>query len=58
MEKEYIVTMKKPEHPRGKPFMELREGKINSGLTINEIKDLYAATVDILVQEHILEEEE
>ncbi len=58
MEKEYIFTIKKLEHPRGKPFMELRDGKINRGLTINEIKDLYAATFDILVQEHILEEEE
>ena len=57
-EKEYTFTIKKIEHLRGKPYIEYKDGKVNRGLTLNEIKDLYAATFDILVQEHILEKED
>tara|TARA_R100001082_G_scaffold110077_1_gene88881 strand:- start:2843 stop:3022 length:180 start_codon:yes stop_codon:yes gene_type:complete len=55
-EKEYKFTIKKQEHLRGKPYIEYKDNRVNRGLTLNEIKDLYSATFDILVQENILEE--
>jgi hypothetical protein len=51
MEKEYIFTIEKLEHPRGKPFMELRDGKINRGYTLKEIQDLHNATKKTLEEE-------
>ena len=48
MEKEYKFTIKKQEHLRGKPFIEYKDNKVNRGLTLNEIKDLYKATKKII----------
>lgn len=51
MEKEYTFTIEKLEHHRGKPFMELRDGKINRGYTLKEIQDLHNVTKKILEEE-------
>jgi hypothetical protein len=48
MEKEYTFTIQKLEHPRGKQFIEFKDGRVNRGLTLNEIKDLHEATKKIL----------
>tara|TARA_R100001082_G_scaffold31316_1_gene15931 strand:- start:873 stop:1028 length:156 start_codon:yes stop_codon:yes gene_type:complete len=51
MEKEYTYTIKKLKHLRGKPFIEYKDNRVNRGLTLNEIKNLYIATKNILKEE-------
>ena len=48
MEKEYKFTIEKLEHPRGKQYIEFKDGRVNRGLTLNEIQDLHTATKKIL----------
>tara|TARA_B100000029_G_scaffold511575_1_gene606008 strand:- start:1195 stop:1347 length:153 start_codon:yes stop_codon:yes gene_type:complete len=48
--KEYTFTIKKTKYG-SKPFLEYKDNRINRGLTLKEIRDLYVATKKIVEEE-------